>query len=180
MNEGRGISAWVWTNERVVLISLDAWALTLSLNPLPKWKKDNTEHSEHGYCLFHSSDPLLHLQTLHKWNKKQRKRRTPVWRRQTGMHREGSLTLSRVRHSYQPTKQILEILWRRVYEGCRTNGRINGSDTTGCPFSSPLLLSGSASFCPSTAKAWLSLISILQFGCHVFQVPAVTSGIEQG
>lgn len=33
---------------------------------------------------------------------------------------------------------------------------------------------------PSIAKAWPSLICILQCSCHVFQVPAVTSGIEQG
>lgn len=49
------------------------------------------------------------------------------------------------------------------------------------PFLAPsFVLNNSAFFCPSIAKVWLSLISILWFGCHVFQIPAVTSGIEQG
>jgi hypothetical protein len=58
---------------------------------------------------------------------------------------------------------------------------MNVSDTPDAPFPDPFfILNSSAFLCFSAAKAGLSLISILQFGCPVFQAPAVTSGIKQG
>ena len=67
-------------------------------------------------------------------------------------------------------------IWRREVAVVEMNGLIPPN----APSTFLFVLSGSASLCPSVAKAGLSLFSCLQFGCCIFQVSSETSGIKHG